>query len=345
MHMLAESGERSIDVGTEKLRALMAAEPYCFQFFQMVRLLEKLYPERKPVGMFATPADEVVRFTATPSLVFPPSQIEGYTPSDGEPDAMQVAFMGLNVVNGPMPRVYTETLLDRKRAKDGATLEFFDVFNHRIVSLFYRAWTRYRLFIAYERRGSGEEEITDKLYDLVGLGTPGLRNRMAISDESAIYYAGLVGQEVRSAGALQQILEDYFEVRVAVRQFTGAWAPLPREQRTVLQERESSAEQLGVGTVVGDEVWNQQGAMTVRLGPMSLRHYREFLPGSRGQRELEAWLRFFSRRGFDFVVQLVLERDEVPRTAMTRSSRLSYESWLKVKPMRRDPDETTYLVH
>ncbi len=346
--MLTPSGQPSADVGQEKLRAFIEAEPYSFDFFQIVRLLEKLYPERKPVGVFASPSDELVRFTATPSLTFPASAVAGYTQRNGKPGALDIAFMGLNVVNGPMPRAYTEKLLELKRAKDRATLEFFDIFNHRVISLFYRAWTRYKMFIAYERAQGGEDEITQRLYDLIGLGTPGLRNRMAIPDESTIFFSGLVSQGVRSAAALGQILEEYFDVRVAIRQFTGAWVPLARDQRTVFEEGTTNSERLGVGTVVGGEVWNPQQAITVRLGPMPLERYREFLPGARGQRELEAWLLFYSRRAFDFVVQLVLARNEVPPTALQpdgqNQNRLGYESWLKVKPMRRDPDETTYLL-
>ncbi|WP_414633381.1 type VI secretion system baseplate subunit TssG [Acidisarcina polymorpha] len=326
----------------------MQAEPRSFRFFQMVRLLERMHPERKPMGIFVTPADEVVRFTAPPALAFPASELGWYKPQEDKPASLEVNFLGLNVINGPMPRSYTETLLERQRGKDRATLEFFDLFNHRIVSLFYRAWTRYRFFIAYEKAQGGEDEITQRLYDLVGLGTPGLRGRMTMPEESSIYYSGLLSNQIRSVDGLKQILEDYFGVRVEIRQFTGSWVPLPEEQQTVLRDGESMAECLGIATVVGNEVWDQEGTMTVRLGPMPLARYREFLPGSRGQAELQDWLKFYSRRAFQFVVQLILERDEVPQIPLkagpVTSSRLGYESWLKIKPMGRDPDETTYLI-
>ena len=341
-------GEAPLDTAEQRLRVLMETDPYRFRFFQMVRLLEKLHPERRPVGNFVSPSEEVVRFTAKPALTFPASELGPFLPSEDRPASLEVNFLGLNVVNGPMPRSYTEGLLERQRAKDRATLAFFDLFNHRLISLFYRAWARYRLHIAYEKSGRGETDITDRLYDLVGLGTPNLRGRMAIPDESAIYYSGLLSREVRSVEGLHQILESYFAVRVEIRQFTGSWVPLPREQRTVLNDGESTAECLGMGTVVGHEVWDQEGTMTIRLGPMPLDRYRDFLPGSRGKAELSAWLTFYSRRAFDFVVQLVLERAEVPRvcleTGAAMHGRLGYESWLKNKPMGRDPDETTYLV-
>jgi type VI secretion system protein ImpH len=345
--MASANGQSGRDVAQKRLLQLMKEEPYSFRFFQMVRLMQRLYPDRKPVGIFATPSDELVRFSALPSLTFPASEIQSYAPQENGPDRLEVNFMGLNVVNGPMPRSYTAALLERKRAKDRAAIEFFDIFNHRVVSLFYRAWKKYRFFIAYESRAQDDDEITQRLYDIVGLGTQGLRNRMAIPDEAAIYYAGLVANRVRSAQGLKQVLEHYFRVPVEIRQFTGAWERLPPSQQTFLREAGSFSECLGTGTVVGDEVWNQQGAMTVRLGPMPLERYREFLPGARGQKELEAWLMFYSRRQFDFVVQLVLAREEVPQTVLLteESPRLGYESWLKVKALQRDPDETTYILH
>ncbi|MBB5060379.1 type VI secretion system protein ImpH [Granulicella aggregans] len=329
----------------------MEAAPFRFQFFQMIRLLEKLYPGREAIGHATSPVAEVVRFQAPPTFYFPASELGSYVPPDGaSPGTLEVNFFGLNTINGPMPRVSTEALLANARRNDTATQDFLDLFNHRLVSLFYRAWSRYRLTLAYEKTSQGHEpDMLRRLYDLVGLGTEGLRNRMAIPDESALFFSGLLSRQVRSSEGLRQILESYFHISVQIEQFTGTWVPLPPGQQTVLRGEDSMAECLGIGTVVGDEVWEQEGTMTIRLGPMPLARYREFLPGSHGQAELQSWLRFYSRRAFRFVVQLVLQHDEVPQTALAGGgllgARLGYESWLKVKPMRRNPDETEYLVH
>ena len=334
--------------GRAQLQQKMQAEPYSFRFFQAMRLLEAMHPERRPVGEFFPPAEEVARFSARPMLTFPASEIDGMRSVEGEPTRVVVNFLGLNTVNGPMPRANTALLLERQRAKDGATAEFHDIFNHRIVSLFYRAWKRYRFFLAAESTRNEGDSVADRLYDLVGLGSPGLRRRLAIPDEAIIFYAGLLGRQIRSADGLEQILTAYFGVKVEVRQFTGTWERLSPDQQTHLSEGSSFAETLGGGTIVGDEVWIQEAALTVRLGPMRLERYRQFLPGGDGQRELESWLHFYSRKAFSFVVQLVLERDEVPRVELALNKevgkRLGYESWLKVKPFQRDPDETTYVL-
>jgi type VI secretion system protein ImpH len=332
----------------QALHELLDRDPYSVRFFQAVRLLERLYPDRRPVGLFVSPAAEVVRFSSVPSLSFPASEIQGFeTGRDGQAK-LSVNFMGLSAATGTLPHPYTEFLLERARAKDRGPADFFDVFNHRIVSLFYRAWQKYRFYIAYERTGAGDDVISARLMDLIGLGTDGLKRRMNIADEACLYYTGLLAQRRPTAQGLKQLIADYFDLAVQVQQFTGTWNRLPPENQTFLRNSGTFCERLGMGTIVGDEVWDQHGTITLRLGPMNFERYQQFLPGSEASRELHAWLRFYVSREFDFIVQLVLERDETPPMMLGQDGpsapRLGLVSWVKNRPMRRDPDEAMYRL-
>lgn len=350
--MVTESGQQATGLTHEEkfqpIRDLLERDPYSVQFFQAVRLLERLYPERKPVGLFVSPSSEVVRFSSVPSLSFPASEIQDLQiGKDGQPKLF-VNFMGLSAATGVLPHPYTELLLERARAKDHGPGEFFDLFNHRILALFYRAWQKYRFYIAYERTGASDDVISARLLDLIGLGTKGLTHRMQIADEAGLYYAGLLSQRRPTVQGLKQLLEDYFDVPVSVEQFTGTWNRLPPENLTFLRDRGDFSERLGMGTVVGDEVWDQHGTVTLRLGPMSFERYRQFLPGAAANRELRAWLRLYANREFDFIIQLVLEREETPGMKLGEdgvcASRLGLVSWLKNRPLQRDPDEASYLL-
>jgi type VI secretion system protein ImpH len=347
--MVTESGKQDADLTQSGLRRLLEEEHLFVHFFQAVRLLERLYPERHPVGLYVTPSSEVVRFSSLPTLSFPAGELDSLMLHEEKPHAMQVNFMGLSAAVGALPHPYTEYLLERSRAKDRGPAAFFDLFNHRILSLFYRSWEKYRFFIAYERKGAGEDAISARLLDLLGLGTAGLRNRMDIPDEAALYYAGLLSQKTRSAQGLRQILEDYFDVAVAIEQFTGSWNRLPARQQTFLNETYSFTEKLGFGTIIGDEIWDQSGKVTVRLGPMPFQQYREFLPGAQGCRELASWLRLYGNRELTFVVQLILDRTEVPGLHLGETGpsagRLGLVSWIKNRDFERDPDEAFYEVH
>jgi type VI secretion system protein ImpH len=347
--MVTESGKQDADLTQSGLRRLLEDDYLFVHFFQAVRLLERLYSERHPVGLYVTPSSEVVRFSSLPTLSFPAGELDSLALREEEPHAMQVNFMGLSAAVGALPHPYTEYLLDRNRAKDRGPAAFFDLFNHRILSLFYRSWEKYRFFIAYERKGAGEDAISARLLDLLGLGTAGLRNRMNIPDEAALYYTGLLAQKTRSAQGLRQILEDYFDVPVAIEQFTGSWNRLPARHQTFLNESYSFTEKLGFGTIIGDEIWDQSGKVTVRLGPMPFRQYREFLPGAQGCLELGSWLRFYGNRELTFVVQLILDRTEVPGLHLGETGptagRLGLVSWVKNRDFERDPDEAFYEVH
>src|SRR5207244_6114260 len=101
-----------------------------------------------------------------------------------------VPFMGLTGPNGVLPRHYTELLMrarDAKGPERHVVRDWFDLFNHRLISLFYRAWTKYRFWTAYERGEYAQPEpdlFTLSLYSLIGLGSQSLRNRLRVAVRS-----------------------------------------------------------------------------------------------------------------------------------------------------------------
>ena len=311
-----------------------------------MRLLEKLLPERTPVGKFSHPATEVARFGAHASLAFPASQIQAMEGPEDGPMRMTVNFMGMTGPEGVLPNPYTSLVIERLRASDTTLRDFLDIFNHRMISLFYRAWRKYRFDVA----GDPEEGIrfSRELLSLVGLGTDGLQDRQAVPDDTLIYYAGLLAQHPRSAQALRQILADYFEVPVEIEQFAGGWYTLDSDTQCRLADSTRDSEQLGFGAVVGDAVWNQQSKVRVVLGPLSLERYLDFLPTGRCWDPLRAWVRLFSNDELDFEVKLTLEREQVPACELgadeASGPQLGWVSWMKSVPLGRDPDDTVLAL-
>jgi type VI secretion system protein ImpH len=325
-------------------------EGYRFDFFAAVRLLEWLYPDRQPVGGKADAASEIVRFRSRPSLGFPASAVyEVLPPSEQrQPARMTVMFMGLTGPLGVLPRHYTELLIERARQKDRTLHDFLDLFHHRLVSLFYRAWEKYRFPIAYERaaaRGRGEDRFSEHLFDFIGMGTPGLRGRLQVRDEALLFYAGLLAQHPRSAAALAGILADYFEVPVEVVPYTGEWLPLAERDRTQLGSANRN-NVLGDGAVLGSRAWDQQAKFTLRIGPLGLPAFRDFLPTGRGFRRLVNFARFLAGEEFNFDIRLVLRAPEVPwcRLGQTgaEAPRLGWSTWLKTGEFTRDADDPVF---
>jgi type VI secretion system protein ImpH len=343
--MAAQSG------GTDSsVERLLFEEGYRLDFFQAVRVLERLYPYRQPIGGNATPADEVVRFRSRLSLSFPPSAIHEITPAkDGEePAQITVAFMGLTGLLGVLPRHYTELLLERVRHKDLTLRDFLDLFNHRLISLFYRAWEKYRVPIAYERvalKRQEDDRFTLCLFDLLGMGTKGLRGRLAMDDKVLLFYAGLLAQHPRSASALAGLLQDYFEVPVAVTQFIGQWLRLSKENRSCLGG-DAANNALGVSAVAGERVWDQQAKFKLRVGPLTFPEFCQFLPGESGFRVLVQLSRFFAGMACDFDMQLILKAAEVPWCRLggtgEPAARLGWSAWLKTKEFTRDAKDAIF---
>jgi type VI secretion system protein ImpH len=344
--MGAESGTIRADLAASEIAEKLRREPFSFDFFQAVRLLERFFPERTSVGQFAHPETEVARFGVNASLAFPASQIQGMEWPEDKAAQMTVNFMGLTGPLGVLPNPYTTLIIERLRANDKSPQDFLDIFNHRIISLFYRAWRKYRLDVACEE---GERDLFSRhLLSLLGLGTDGLRDRQAVADDTLIYYAGLLAQRPRSAQALQQILADYFEVPVKIEQFAGGWYRLDRETQCRLAEGNSESEELGFGAVVGDEVWNQQSKVRIVLGPLTLERYADFLPDGQSFEQLGTWARFFSNDEWDFEVKLILEREQVPACTLgaegASGPQLGWVSWVKSVPFGRDPDDTVLAL-
>ena len=331
------------DVEVSKVEKELREEPYLFEFFHAVRLMERLFPGKSPVGRFNPPNAEVVRFTANSTLAFPASEVQTLEwPAEKDPGRMKVNFMGLTGPEGVMPLYYTSLLAERTRSGDRSAVDFFDIFNHRIISLFYLAWEKYRFSVAYEREGL--DPFSHHLMDLIGMGTPSLQNRLPVLDDSLMYYSGLLAQKPRSATALRNILTDYFEVPVEVEQFAGGWYPLDKNTQTNLQDGFSESEELGVGVVVGDEVWDQTARVRIKIGPLSLQQYQDFLPQGTAFPALKALTNFFSNGEFDFEIQLILDRRDVPSCELgaegENAPQLGWHTYIRTREMEQDASET-----
>ncbi len=317
-------------------------EPYRFDFFQAVRLLERIYPNRKPIGREALPNQEIIRIRSRMSLDFPASQIHEITETTDDfteemRQEMTVNFMGLTGPSGVLPMRYTELLVDRVRYKDTAMWSFLDIYTHRSVSLFYRAWEKYRFPVQYER---GNDGFTEYLFDFAGLGTKGLRGRQALEDETLLPYAGLLAQKPHSSVALERMIADYFEVDAKIEQFFGQWLDLDDESITRIGTANSK---LGYTTIVGTRVWDQQSKFRIRLGALPFQKFQAFLPNGSANKPLRSIVKLMSGQELDFDVQLVLGAKQVPGCILTtravRRPMLGWSSWLKTKPFQSNDEQ------
>jgi type VI secretion system protein ImpH len=328
-----------------RLSDALLGESHRFGFFQAVRLLQRFEPRRPGVGAAGPSGREAVRFVAEPSLAFPASEIRDITPPEEPgPLTMMVRFMGLTGPQGTLPRHYTDLVIERLRRKDRTLAAFLDLFNHRVVSLFYRAWEKYRPHLNVTP--DGDDDLSVALFSLFGLGTRGLRRRLAAPDRALLFYTGLLAQHPRSAVGLRALLADYFDgLGVEIQQFVGQWLRLDPESQTRLVPLGGNT-QLGTNTILGDRVWNTEAKFGVRLGPMTYAQLCTFLPGGPASREALDLTRFYAGLHFDFEFRLVLKASEVRTTQLgstgPEATRLGWSTWLAAGPRTTDADDVVF---
>jgi type VI secretion system protein ImpH len=349
----------------------MARQSSRFDFFQAVRLLERHARRSRrregsvAVGEDVAPAHEAVRFTSCPSLGFAAAPVQSVKlPPEQTPDApaeMAVTFMGLTGPSGALPHHYTATAIAQERTRERSLRGFFDLFHHRLVSLFYRAWEKYRLPIAFERNlfasgGSDREEspwagrdpFTSALLCLAGLGNPGEQERLSVRDEVLVFFAGQIARRPRSAASLEAILGESFGVRAKVEQFRGHWLALETSERSRLGKSGGGGYcALGQSLVLGGKVWDVQSGFRIRLGPLTYEKFCDLLPGSDRLRQVGDLARYYVGAEFDFDVQLELDPRERPRSRLGRGAgggRLGANVWLSSGPAKVDSVKRAFRV-
>jgi len=316
----------------------LLAEPWQFEFFQAVKLLELLNPDRHPPAESLDPEGELVRFSSRVTLEYPASEVQsiGLPQSKEDPYTMVVNLLGLAGQYGPLPIPDTEAVLDRAHRRDGSMRDFLDLFNHRLLSLLVRIRKSTR--ISYTAREPHNSRAAFYLYSCFGLGMPSLRNRLGVPDRSLLYYCGILAQHPRSANGLERMFSDFFRVPARLSQLVGGWRYLEEDQWTRIGATGQN-QILGYSSLIGKRYWDQQSRFEVDLGPLDFEAFARFLPIGNAFQSLTELTRFFSGPETEFSFRLNLKAGQVPETVLKRDSRLGWTSWLKTKAFTADDSQ------
>ena len=344
----------------------LISNPHRFEFFQAVRVLEKSFINQ---GIQTGLAGERICFRNSLTLSFPPSEIESLIKrtedapigallkGDGSEeeqcqkiDTYEITptFIGLTGPMGAMPRHYTEKLIERESLfRDRAARAFLDVFSNRMVAMFYQAWKKYRLPVQYEQ--DRKNRFTPLLLALTGCDQTQVRSSLQegdkdIYDESIAHYAGILRQRPVSAWNIQNMLSDYFGLRIKIEQFIGHWFVIPVEQRTSLS---GTYAELGVSSFCGERVWQRQTRLCVWIGPMSRVEFLSFLPYGKAAHSLSRLLALSLGQSFEFEVRLLLKKEEIFAAQLGNTlqpARLGWDTFLQTHPAEQDSDDAMYEV-
>lgn len=322
--------------------ALLSDQLYAPDFFHLCRLLDSAYPQLPRLGTSVLPSEDVVRFSQEPSLAFAPVTIPRFMArGEARGGRVFVNFMGLLGPHGPLPLHFTDYARDRERnAGDSTIARFFDVFNHRMISLFYRAWAVNQMAVSGDR--PADDRYIFYVGSLFGLGMPSLMGRDAVPDAAKLHYSGRLSHPTRNAEGLEAIIRGYFGVPANIVEFIGRWLDLPERYWCRIGSGSEST-RLGIGAVAGTRAWDVQSCVRIRLGPMRFADYCRLLPNGESYRRLVDWVRNYIGMELDFEVQLVLREEEVPKISLggqrARGAQLGWTTWLRTGALGRDGDD------
>jgi type VI secretion system protein ImpH len=270
--------------------------------------------------------------------MFAPSALAGWEAGEeGRPPRLLVHFFGLFGPDGPLPLHLTEYARDRRRNAHDPTLQrFADVFHHRALSLFWRAWADSRPTVSFDR--PEEDRFARYVGSLIGLGMDSFRDRDAMPDLTKLHFAGHLAGQTRHAEGLADILSSFFTMPVRVECFVGGWLSLPEGDRTRLGAGAASAALGGAkgSILLGGRVWSRQHKFRLVFGPLSLADYSRLLPGGISFRRLIPIVRNYAGDTLEWDVNIVLKREEVPKTTLGRAGRLGWTTWVGTRRNETD---------
>ena len=317
--------ERRRDAERQQLVDMLSRAAYQFDFFQVMRRLECAYRDQPRMGESARPSDDPIRLGQEPSLAFAPASLSRMRAGrEGFPSWLLVNFFGVFGPNGPMPLHITEYARDRLRNSDDPTMvRFFDVFHHRMLLFFYRAWAIGEPTVNLDRPENNR--FLTYVGSLAGLALRSFRNRDEMPDRAKLFYVGHLAGLTRNPDGLEWMIADFLQMPARIEPFKGCWLDLPVDNRWALGRAPRGI--LGSSAVLGAHIWTRQHKFRVTLGPLNRAQFQRMLPGGTGIPELVALVRNYLGDELRWDLRLFLEEKTEARFTLG-GSRVGWTTWL-----------------
>jgi type VI secretion system protein ImpH len=285
-------------------------EAHRFNFFKAVHLLE-LSAGNRPLGKGLSPTQDPVHFNVRPGFSFPASDIQRIEANgDGAAPQMTINFMGLIGPKGVLPDWYNAHALASHHHKDYCFTDFLDLFHHRLISLFYLAWKKYRLTENY--RGDCADPVSGILASLAGSTD---REKAAdpeffeYAQKRLLHFCGLVSRTVPTVAAIETIVAQVIGAPARIEQFVERLIPIHEQDQTRLGRKNST---LKKDALCGRGVRDASSFLIVEIGPLTWERYMAFAPRSRNLEMLRRLIAFLSGIEYEFDVRLIIHGQEIP---------------------------------
>ena len=309
-------------------------EPYKYDFYQFMRLIECMYPDKQRFGYSVKPSDDAIRIGQLPSMQFAPGALARFEMNADYPAVLKVFFFGLFGPNGPLPIHLTEFARHRMNiARDPTFAEFADLFHHRLLSLFYRAWADKEPTTQLDRPHNDRFSIY--VGSLLGIAERSQQQRDGICDHTKFHFAAHLGCQTKHADGLIAVLRSYFQVPIAMEEFVGEWLTIPEDGLCYLNAGQQTG-QLGVSATIGLHSWQCIHKFRLIAGPLDLQQFESFLPNGEKITAFSDLVKNYIGFEFKWDLNLILKKEEVPATRLGKYGWLGWNSWLSARSRNDD---------
>lgn len=305
----------------------VCARPWEYGFLSLLRRIDAR-TERASLGYSVCARGELVRLGQQPGLEFASSELASASPQHGR---FRVVVKGLGMFgpHGALPLHMTEIAYKQLKLElDSTLVDFLDLFHHRFLTLFYRAWASGEATAGLDH--SRSECFSFYVASLIGHHLPEI-DRGAVPRHARLFGAPHLVRHARNPDGLRSMLEHYFDVPVRVLEHVFRWIELePIDRGRLGVAHESSV--MGKRALLGESIPDKQHRFRIVLGPLDLPTYLDFIPGGKRLPDIVHWVRAFV--GYEFIWELELQirgKDASP-TTVGAAQCLGWSGWLGYCP-------------
>lgn len=301
------------DITTSPLMQELEKNLPKMNFYRFCQLLEQLAYSSHQLGCAESPAQDHLRFAPVSAMGFPAGELKAierdpYLPE--RPTTVRTTFLGLYGVDAIMPYAFLDDIIKREEGYEALT-DFLDIFNHRVITQYYRIWLKYHYPSSYVY--GGEDNLSQCLLGLTGLGIKGTSEQIATPPSRFLALLGLITQHTRTAEGivgLIRVLAPNVEVKVS--EFYPIWVNAP--QPASLSQANKVA--LNGSAVVGKRFKESNQTIKVVIIPNEYGDVEGVLPDGQVYHDIMVLLRAYLGYRVDVRLSLHIKRALLPRTTL-----------------------------
>lgn len=300
--------EREPQSATARLTEQLQHDISRTHFYRFCQLLERSQPDAPALGSTSTISNDPVRFRPHPGMGFPAGEFKRLElpEVDGEPATARVTFMGLYGITSPLPSACIDDIAQRREGVE-AMSDFLDIFNHRLITQFYRIWRKYSWPASFQ--AGGKDKTSRYLLSLAGLGIQGCAESIAMPISRFLALPGMMRLPTRTGDGILAI------VRLLAPD-TGAEIiphdPARIAQKNMLTMSTSQPVSLEHRPVMGRYAIDVNHQVHLRLTTDNAQEAMSWLPGASLHADLHVLLAVYLGAKLDVRITLTLARELLP---------------------------------